>query len=1065
MSVHSLLAFVFGLYLNGTAATNGPEPIKFARLPDISPDGKLVAFSYLGDIWTVEATGGVARPVTAHEAHDTAPAFSPDGKLIAFSSNRHGSYDVFVVPVHGGRPRRLTFDSAADSVNGWSPDGKLILFTSRRSTDFPAVAELYTVAVEGGRERRVSAWEGRDGAFSPRGELIAYAQGPGTWYRKGYRGSANDDIWVSKADGSQNRRLTDFNGQEGSPMWAADGQNVLYVSEQFGPANICRIAVEGSAVPQQVTRHDESVRRAKISANGHWMVYECGSDLWVCSAQSEPQPRKLAIHAYADDKSNPEQTVNINQGISEYALSPDGNHIAVVVHGELFLMPAGGGKAKRLTEHPGNDRDPAWSPDGKRLLFVSDRDGEDNIYVLDHNDPEHPDLVRALAFKVTPLTKGKDPISGASFAPDGKRIAFFAEGKLWTMNPDGTDAKAVVKETRVIEYDWSPDSKWLVYSLMDGNLASELYLIPAAGGPATNLTRYATRNFGFSWSSDGKKLAFISQRRQDLDVFVMSMQKPPREGETAKGTDIDTDDIHLRVERSTSMSSDESEAALRPDGAQVAFRSSAMNGDDLWIASTNGSQVARLTTGNHRPTQIRWSKNGGTVYFLDGSGALRTVAPGLAMMGGLGGPASVGRIGFTAKMKINRDEEFAQMFDEAWRKLAHRFYDPQLHGANWVAMRLKYRPLVSHVRMHEDFYDLVSLMLGELNASHLGIGGKMRQPEEQTADLGLLWDESHRGSGLKIAEVLKRGPADRKGLDLRPGQFVMAINGRQLTEDVSLSEVLNDKAGEALFLEIANDPKDPKRRKIELRAAKREEIAPLMYQRWVANNARRVAELSNGKLGYIHIKAMDGESLDEFVRTLYSETWDKEAIVLDVRYNSGGFTHDQVLSYLGGKEHTFFVTREGARGPVLRANDRRWTKPLVLLCNNRSYSDAEIFPHAFRDLGLGKLVGLPTGGYVIGTNNERLIDGSTFRVPRLGVFTAGGINMEKQGVVPDVLVELHPDQLARGQDAQLVKAVEVLAKDVEVWKKSKKPTIAVNPNPEAGTSPNPSAPAPAPGGK
>jgi tricorn protease len=233
------------------------------------------------------------------------------------------------------------------------------------------------------------------------------------------------------------------------------------------------------------------------------------------------------------------------------------------------------------------------------------------------------------------------------------------------------------------------------------------------------------------------------------------------------------------------------------------------------------------------------------------------------------------------------------------------------------------------------------------------------------------------------------------------------------------------------------DPKDPKaRRRVEMQAASRGVVADLMYERWVERNARRVAELSQDKLGYIHILSMDDDGLDRFIRSLYSDNFDKEAIVLDVRYNGGGFTHDQVLNYLGAREHAIFRHRHGGEGPVLRSYDRKWTKPLVLLINNRSYSDAEIFPNAFRTLGLGKLVGVPTGGFVIGTSSVRLIDGSSFRIPRIGVYTARGVNMEKEGVSPDVLVEEHPDQLARGTDLQLERAVAVLQQDVIAWKKA-----------------------------
>jgi tricorn protease len=401
---------------------------------------------------------------------------------------------------------------------------------------------------------------------------------------------------------------------------------------------------------------------------------------------------------------------------------------------------------------------------------------------------------------------------------------------------------------------------------------------------------------------------------------------------------------------------------------------------------------------------------------------------------------SSGTIPFKVKMTIRRDEEFSEMFEQSWRALSDNFYDPKFHGVDWYAVRARYRPLVKHCALKEDLYAVISLMMGELNASHLGISGEGTTPDEVTADLGLIFDESYRGPGLKIAEVLKRGPADRRGLNIKAGSIVVALDGTEMTASTNLSRLLNGKTGEMVSLNLlppGADAKDPKaRQNVEIQAASRGQIQRLMYSRWVERNARRVAELSKGKLGYIHIHSMDASGLDDFVRALYSDNFDKEAIVLDVRYNGGGFTHDQVLNYLGAREHTIFRQRDGGEGLVLRSSDRKWTRPLVLLINNRSYSDAEIFPSAFRSLGLGKLVGIPTGGHVIGTSSVELIDGSSFRIPRIGVYTTTNQDMETKGVAPDILVEENPDLLAKGQDAQLDRAVDVLTQDVVAWKKA-----------------------------
>lgn len=1045
--------------------TSAQDPIRLARTPDISPDGKHIAFSYLGDIWVVETIGGTARAVTSHPAHDIFPVFSPDGRSLAFSSNRHGSYDIYTVPVQGGRPKRLTVDSSSEMVCGWSPDGKSILYASTRSTAFPQSYELYTVPVQGGMSRRLSAAEGKEGVFAPAGDRVAYVRGPGTWYRKGYRGSSSDDIWICNADGSNNRQVSSFNGQDSSPMWSSDGKTLFYVSEIHGaPANIVRQPLDVGAKPQQITSHkDDGVRRARISRDGHWIVYECGADLWVVSTSTGAAPRKLAIEVNADDKSNPEQLKIFTSGATEFSLSADEKYMAFVVHGKLFRRKVGpDGKVVQMTDGPSNDHNAVWSPDGSKIIFISDRNGHEDLYLLEADDPDNKKAkcTEAQRFKVKQITSTAEAEMGIGFSPDGKRVAFLRAGKLWTMNPDGSDQKTIVPDVHVFDYEWSPDSKWIVYARRDGSFASELYIVPSKGAthlnPARNITRYATYNADVTWSHDGKKIAFLSERRGPANLFVLPLQKPAAAGTHERSlfggssVSIDWDDIHLRAEAASPMPA--RSAAISPDGNKVAFVDARDN--DLWVANSNGGQLTRLTHGRVGPRQIVWAKPGKAlgndfIYYLDQAGSIH-----LVRASGLSGPP----LPFRIKMRIHTEDLYREMFDQSWRYLSEHFYDAKFHGRDWDAVRAKYRPLVKHVAMKEDLYSLLYLMMGELNASHLGIMGHLSFPDEETADLGLIFDESYRGRGLKIAEVLKRGPADRRGLNIKAGDYVLNIDGEELSEKTNLSRLLNGKVNEGVSVQVASKPdaEAKERRRVEISAVSRGSIAPLMYDRWVDNNARRVAELSGGKLGYIHIPSMDDAGLDRFLRSLYSDNFDKDGIVLDVRFNGGGFTHDKILNYLGSRQHTIFKERDGGQGLVLRSSDRKWHKPLVLLINNRSYSDAEIFPSAFRTLGLGKLVGQPTGGFVIGTGAVALIDGSILRIPRIGVYTTKGVNMEKEGVAPDVTIEDHPDQLAKGIDAQLTKAVEVLQKDVVTWQQ-KNLKDEVSKSGKAGAAAHPTA--------
>ena len=1046
MRCPALLGLLAALLSLSHAQAQTFEPIRFARTPDISPDGKQVVFSYLGDLWVVDATGGVARHLTMHEKHDYAPVFSPDGKQIAFSSNRHGTYDVFVIASQGGRPVRLTYDSADDYVTGWAPDGKSVLFASTRELDFPFRQELFTVSAKGGRPVRVSAYEGREGTFSPKGDLLAYVRGPGTWYRKGYRGSSNDDVWVCNADGANNRQVTTFNAQDNYPQWSADGRTLYWVSECLGtPANIVRQEIDaaGPLVPQPVTFHkDESVRRMRMGGNGDWLVYECGPDLYVLNTR-EGAPRKLLIEVNADDKTNQEKIQTFTSSASEYSLSQDEKYISFVVHGEIFVMPRAGGKAKRLTDSPAFDHGVSWAPDSKKLVFLSDRGGHEDVYLLESDDPDNSDLLKASRFRVKALTNTPEAEVGVTFTPDGKRLSFLRAGKLMTMNPDGTGEKVLIKDGIIFDYEWSPDGDWLVYARQDAFFASEMFIIPAAGptlkDPPRNVTRFATYNGGVTWSRSGNKLAFISNRRRNLSsAYVLALQKPTAPGTNpaaAPTKEIDWDDIHMRVRQPVNMAI--TECAISSDGTRVAFRGTMDNQSDLWIASSDGSQVSRYSTGGIKPQQIQWSRVfPSVVYFRDGNGNLKTVTVGVT-------PPAVTPISFQAKMSVREDEVFAQMFEQSWRALNESFYDSKFHGANWNEVRARYRPLVKHVALKEDLYSLISLMLGELNASHLGISGQPPVPEQQTADLGLIFDHSYKGTGLKIADILRGGPADQRGLALKPGDILLKIETTELTPEVDPARLLNDRAGELVSVLVAPETDLRKATRMSIPAVSRKAVTELMYERWIRKNADKVHELSKGKLGYIHIPSMNDVGLDRFLRALYSDCFDKDGIVLDVRFNGGGYTHEQVLGYLAGKEHTFFHQRNGGSGLALNSDDRRWTKPLVLLINNRSYSDAEIFPHAFRTMGLGKLVGQATGGHVIGTREISLIDGSAFRTPRIGVTTHKGVNMDKEGVVPDVVVEVHPDQLARGIDPQLQRAVEVLTQDVVAWKKARPPEAVV----------------------
>ncbi|MEZ6140927.1 MAG: S41 family peptidase [Zavarzinella sp.] len=1030
-------------------------PIQFGRTPDISPNGDTIAFSYQGDIWTVPASGGVARAITQHSAHEYYPSFSPDGKMLAFSSNRYGQYDVFVVSAMGGRPTRLTFDSATDIVSGWSNDGKSIYFLSTREVTYPSTPALYEIPVTGGFVRKLPYLEAKEIAVHPTTGNVVITRGSGTWYRQGYRGSSDDDLWLVTKNGDQAKLVTPFEGQDSSPMWHPNRKTLYYVSEVNGLSNIVSqelpedfSAVNSSklAPPKSVTQHkDYAVRKAKIAHGGSKIVYECGPNICLLDTKNGKQ-QVVTIEVFADDKSNPVEKKRFTDNASEFALSADDKTAALVVHGEIFLTPMAGGTTKRLTTTRGIEHGINWAPDSKSLMFASDRNGQEDLLLVTIDEPKATDLYSASKYKLKLLTNSPEAETNAAFSPDGNTIAYISKGMLWTMKADGSNKKQIVSTPQVGDYDWSPDSKWLVYSASDPFFASELYLIPADGSkPPLNITRYATSNMDVTWGGD--HIAFLSLRSGNMGVYAIPLTKPLSTGLAPPSFSVpkefDLDDIHQRTKRLGSNQA--RNAVISKNGRLVAYRGST-GGDDLWLVSVTGNINVRLTQGNLAPRYMRWTKTG-SLAFLDKSGALRVATP---TLNSTAPPADPKTISFAAEMNIDRDVEYMQIFEQSWRKLGEGFYDATHHGADWNKVRTTYRTMVPHVTSKEDLYALISLMLGELNASHLGISGSSTSPAETTADLGIEFDPTYRGVGLKVKAILERGPADVRGSKLKPGSFVIAINKVAIKDSVNVSSLLNGKINSMVELLVADDPADLKTSTVVLvRGVSNSTISPLVYDRWVKQNQEAVLKASNGKLGYIHIPSMDDNGLEKFVRSLYSDHFDKDGIIIDVRFNGGGFTHDKVLNYLGAREHTIFRRREGGDGLVLRSDDRKWTKPTTVLINQRSYSDAEIFPSAYRTLGYGKLVGVPTGGYVIGTTSTTLIDGSRLRLPRTGVFTVTGTNMEKVGVQPDFVVENLPEQSQQGNDAQLLKSVEVLSSEVTKFKKNANPVVTTPPMPMA----------------
>ncbi len=1039
-------AFVAILLVFATVATaQDLEPARFLRYPAFSPDGKQIAFSYMGDIWVVPSEGGNAVRLTVHPAHDIRPRFSPDGKWIAFNSNREGNYDIFLIPAKGGRPKRLTYHSADDILGDWSPDGRWIVFSSNRDHRF---AQIYLLEVETGYVRRLTSDETNlhSPTFSPDGRYIVFCRGGTSWWRKGYRGSANSEIWRlpitiegDRIATGKPERLTYYEGNDWFPMVSPDG-TLYFVSDRTGIFNIWRMPFtvtrdkgQGTekAKVEQVTNHADRVLYPSLSRDGKFIVYEHDFSLWVVPTKGG-EPKRLTIFAPSDEPQNRLQRLALTSQVTEFTLSPDGKQIAFVVRGEIFVVNVEkGGEAKRITDHPYRDFDIDWSPDSRKLAFISERDGNREVYIVDIRTRELKRLTN------TPDAAESNP----KWSPTGNYVAFvrgpFGRQLCWVDVNTGEE-KVVVEGPFIGEFAWSPDGRWICFNRRDpANNVTDLYIVPWNGGEPVNVTRMPYWNGSIVWTKDGKNIVFRSNRTDNnVDIYVLPLERPKEkldeeEGESEKKPQerkegekklpevkIDFTDIHKRVRRLTVTVFNEGSFAVSPDSKTVVFVATPVDQPEIWSVPLEGGSLTRLASGVSA-SQLQFSPDGNRIYFLSTGGTIRYLTR----------PAgSLGSVNFTARLTVDRVVELQHMFDEGWRLLKEQFYDEKMHGVDWDAMKEKYRPLIEHVAAKEDFYALVSMMLGELNASHLGIGGPTVSGPE-TAYLGVWFDPEHRGPGVKISAVLKNSPADRDESRLNVGEFILAIDGVEVSNNEQIWDALADKAGRVVELLVNDKPTKEGARTVKIKPINRGQWSNLLYEDWVEKRKRMVDEWSNGRIGYIHIQAMSQSELRKFEREFYAEVvGKKEALIIDVRFNGGGRIHDELLSIL---KRRLYALEQYRGTPPFTQPFQVWQKPTVVLINEFSASDAEIFPKAFRDLGLGKLVGMPTYGGVIGTYNVTLIDGTTFfRVPVTGWRTLDGVNLENYGVKPDILVEHSPEDNANENDLQLKAAVDLLLKEL-----------------------------------
>jgi tricorn protease len=1046
----TLSAAAVGLLLgSGTASA---VPAFFARHPALSPDGTQLAFDWRGDVWVVPAEGGEARRLTDHVAHDALPRWSPDGSEIAFASDRHGNLDVFVVGVRGGTPERLTTHSADDFPDGWSPDGRSLYFESDREALFP---QIYAVPRAGGRAVRVTTDLAMNASVSPDGRWIAYVRGYNEWWRKGYRGPASFDVWVRALGGGASHLVTDWPGDDNFPQWSPDSRALFFQSErEDGTANLYRqdlrfaaaggpadeppgaLRVEPAGAPQALTRLSrDGVRFPAVSGDGRWAAYERLGEIYVVPTGGG-EPRRVAIDCPGDVKANDVTRRVLDSGATEYAFAPGEEQVAFVVEGEIYAGLIRKGELQepiRLTETDAREKDLAWL-DAKTLLFVSDREGGDDIFCLRSTDAAEPRLGKSRYREAVRLTDSPETERLPRPSPDGKAIAYLRGTRfLWTMEPDGKGQKLLLDEPQVLHFSWSPDSRYLAYSVTTLGYAEDIFILDRRGDyQPVNVSNHPNDDFHPLWSGDGQRLSWASRTEEGLyHVRYLwltraeadkSVAQREREEEAAEddstGQDdpkpvpevkIDWDDVPDRIRTVTTVRGYYWDYDASPDGKHYALRTDAVEQMELWTVDWDGDHLRRMTRGGADPDRMLWAEDNRRVRYLSG-GQIREIKNEEG--------AEPKTLGFSVELTVDALARRVQKLNEAWRLMNDGFYDERFHGVDWAAMREKYAPLARAAVMHEDLSDVLRMMIGELNASHLGVYGPWRGGGDETGLLGFTPDDGHTGPGVGVGAVLPLGPLDREGRRVAPGEVILAIDGREIGAGADYHALLNHKVGKEVDLTVADGGE---KRRVTVEPVGGGRIWELTYKNWTEENRRLVDRISGGRLGYVHMSAMGDGNWDRFIEDVFSKARGKAGLILDVRNNNGGSIHDRVLTFLSRRPYVYSRNRGGRE--VTYDAMWRWDGPIVLLTNERSYSDGEIFPAGFQALGLGRVVGMPTFGAVIGTNDVRLIDGTGFRVPGTGWFRMDGVNLENHPVEPDVRVPDVPEEAARGQDAQIEAAV------------------------------------------
>jgi tricorn protease len=1067
--MRNLALVSLALIVVGTGSLQAQEA-RLLRFPAIHKD--TIVFSYAGNLYTVLAQGGTARRLTGHDGYEMFARFSPDGRFVAFTGQYDGNTEVYVMPAEGGPPKRLTYtatlerDDVSDRmgpnniVMGWTPDGKHIVFRSRMRDPNPFLGQLFLISPQGGLPKQVPLPRGGFCSYSPDGTKLAYNRvfrEFRTWKR--YRGGMADDIWIHDFQTKKTVNITNNDAQDIIPMWS--GTKIYYLSDQDASKRM-NLFVHDTTTGQnrQLTRFtDFDIKFPSIGPGG--VVFEKGGWIYRFDLEYEKSTR-VPIFIREDLAGGRTELHSVAKEVHSFEISPDGKRALFSARGDIFTVPAREGPTRNLTGTPGvHDRDPKWAPDGKNIAYISDASGEDEIWLA---PPNGTGTARQ-------LTTGGDTYKYAlSWSPDSKKI-LWSDKKLRLQYVDVASGKVTVavqaKVWEIRDPVWSPDSKWIAFSQQEETRLGRIYLYSLEKNQTWPITIDWFTSYSPAFSADGKYLFFASDRDFNpvysktewnhayLDMarlYLVTLAKDtpnpfrPKSDEAALESDVKPDkdkEIKKKPEPvSVKVDIDSIEDRVTPLKLPVAtfYDNLTSVGNILYYNRRSSKEKPGLFLFDlAKQKETRLGDFAGYEISADQKKMLVKQGDKYAIIDLPKAPVTPSEFVDVSHMEVQLDhhKEWQQIFHECWRQMRDYFYDPGMHGVDWKAMRDKYEPLVAHVNHRADLTYIIGEMISELNTGHCYVGGG-EQPKVRRIPLGLLGAELRQDEKTRYYQVVKilkganwsptlRSPLTEIGVNIKEGDYILAVNGRPTNEMANIYETLIGTAGQQIRLKVNAQPKEKGSREVVIVPLADEQ--PLYYFNWVHANIKKVSDATGGKVGYIHIPDMQKEGLNAFVQ-LYYPQMRKKALIIDVRGNGGGNVSPQIIERLRRELAMMKVARNTTASPDPLAG---FYGPKVCLINEFSASDGDLFPYRFKRYKLGKLIGKRTWGGVIGIRGSLpLLDGGVLMKPEFATFAAEGKEwiIEGHGVDPDIVIDNDPVHEYAGTDDQLNRAIAIVLEEL-----------------------------------